>query len=129
MTGREKLDPDAIGPCFHCLFPMYGPLLRVERVPVPVVRTPVTRGTGACSRGTDPRYAWNGCLFPRYGPPLRMERVPVRDVSPPVSHVRATVRHEKPPWRWERQAIPECSGNECKAWLPGMTVADVRRAA
>jgi hypothetical protein len=58
-----------------------------------------------------------------------MERVPVRDVRHPVSQVRATVRHETPPWRSEKQAIPECSGNECMAWLPGMTVVDVRRAA
>jgi hypothetical protein len=45
----------------------------------------VTRGTGACSPRTDPRYVWNGCLFPMYGPPLRVERVPVPDVRTPVT--------------------------------------------
>jgi hypothetical protein len=43
MSGDEKPDPDAVVPCFHCLFPMSGPPLRD-------VRTPVTRGTGACAQ-------------------------------------------------------------------------------
>ena len=61
---------------------MYGPPLRVERLPVPDVRTPVTRGTGACSRCTDPRYAWNECLCTMSDTPLRHVRVLVRQVTP-----------------------------------------------
>ena len=60
---------------------MYGPPLRVERLLVPDVRTPVTRGTGACSRCTDPRYAWNECLCTMSDTPLHHVRALVRRVT------------------------------------------------
>jgi hypothetical protein len=27
MSGDEKLDPEAVGPCCHCLFRVFGPLV------------------------------------------------------------------------------------------------------
>jgi len=58
MSGHKKLDPNAVVPCFHCLFLMYGPPLRVERVPVSDVRAPVTRGTGVRARYLFIRLTW-----------------------------------------------------------------------
>jgi hypothetical protein len=78
----------------ECLFPRYGPPLRVERVPVPEVRTPVTRGTGACSRGTDPRYAMSGC--PCAMPPIPVASVCDRRSLPPRPGCQGEANEEAP---------------------------------
>lgn len=83
--------PDVRTPVTRCMDPRYA----MFAPPLRDVRTPVTRGTGACARCPDPRYACNGCLCAMSGPPLHVERVLVRDVTAILHRVGRVVRDVK----------------------------------